>query len=97
MLNDDEIKLLIQSLGAQVLENQRNPTGAVAVLIVETVRFRDQLREQAGTTLTVGDTRAALEALEQYLAGGAPSGVLTSEQSALLQLYIDRLTLFKHT
>jgi hypothetical protein len=92
---DDELTLLMQSLGASVLEGQANPTGAVAMLISETVKFRDKLKEETGETLTVGDTRAALDALEDYLNGKPIPKELTAEQKALVQIWIDRLTVFK--
>jgi hypothetical protein len=92
---DDELTLLMQSLGASVLEGQANPTGAVAMLISETVKFRDKLKEETGETLTVGDTRAALDALEDYLNGQPIPKELTAEQKALVQIWIDRLTVFK--
>jgi len=92
---DDELKLLMQSLGASILESQANPTGAMAMLISETVKFRDKLKEETGEVLTVGDTHAALDALEDYLKGHAFSNDLTPEQKALVQIWIDRLTMFK--
>jgi len=91
---DDELKLLMQSLGISVLENQTNPTGAVAMLISETVKFRDKLKDETGEILTVADTRAALDALENYLNGKPLPDDLTPEQKALVQIWIDRLTLF---
>jgi hypothetical protein len=92
---DDELKLLMKSLGFSVLENQTNPTGAVAMLISETVKFRDKLKEETGDILTVADTRAALDALENYLNGRPFPKELTPEQKALVQIWIDRLTVFK--
>jgi hypothetical protein len=92
---DDELALLMQSLGAAVLEGQSNPTGAVAMLISETVKFRDKLKEETGEILTVGDTRAALDALEDYLNGKPIPKELTAEQKMLVQIWIDRLTVFK--
>ena len=96
-MRSDEIRLLLESLGGQILESQNDPTGAVAMLVSETVKFRDQLRREAGAILTVGDTRAALDALEQYLSGKGLPPSLSGEQTALAQLYVDRLTLFKRT
>ena len=94
-MNNEEIKLLIQSLGAQILGSHYESMGAVAVLFSETIKFRDQLKNDTGVVLTVADTRAALDALERYMdTRQFPSG-LTSEQLALSQLYLDRLTLFK--
>ena len=84
----------MQSLGASMLENQTNPTGAVAMLISETVKFRDKLKDETGDILTVADTRAALDALESYLNGQSLPDNLTSEQKALAQIWIDRLTVF---
>jgi len=91
---DDELRLLMQSLGISVLESQANPTGAVAMLISETVKFRDKLKEETGDILTVADTRAALDALENYLNGQPLPEELTPEQKALAQIWIDRLTVF---
>ncbi len=91
---DDELRLLMQSLGASVLDDQANPTGAVAMLILETVKFRDKLKEETGEILTVADTRCALDALEDYLNGRPLSKELTLEQKALVQIWIDRLTVF---
>ena len=92
---DDELRLLMQSLGASMLENQANPTGAVAMLISETVKFRDKLKDETGEILTVADTRVALDALENYLNGQPLPIELTPEQKALTQIWIDRLTVFK--
>jgi hypothetical protein len=91
---DDELRLLMQSLGISVLESQANPTGAVAMLISETVKFRDKLKEETGDILTVADTRAALDALENYLNGQPFPKELTPEQKALAQIWVDRLTVF---
>lgn len=91
---DDELRLLMQSLGISVLESQANPTGAVAMLISETVKFRDKLKEETGDILTVADTRAALDALENYLSGRPLPKELTPEQKALAQIWVDRLTVF---
>ncbi len=84
----------MQSLGISVLESQANPTGAVAMLVSETVKFRDKLKEETGDILTVADTRAALDALENYLNGKPLPKELTPEQKALVQIWIDRLTVF---
>ena len=91
---DDELELLMQSLGSVVLETQADPRGAVAMLVSETVKFRDKLKEETGQTLTVGNTRAALDALENYLNGKPLPDDLTPEQKALAQIWIDRLTVF---
>jgi hypothetical protein len=94
-LPNDDLRLLIEALGGQVVEGLGDPTGTVAVLISETLKFRDKLREETGATLTVGDTRAALDALEGYLQGRSLSKGLSSEQKALARIYIDRITLFQ--
>jgi len=90
------MRLLLESLGAQVVGSQKNPTASVAVLVSETVKFRDKLKEETGEILTVGDTRSALDALERYLDCGQLPGNLTPEQKALVQIYVDRLTIFDH-
>ncbi len=91
---DDELRLLFESLGALVLEKQTNPTGTVAMLISETVKFRDKLKDETGEILTVADTRTALDALENFLNGMPFPKELTPEQKVLAQIWIDRLTVF---
>ena len=92
---DKDIRLLIQALGGQLFGKQSDPTGTVAMLISETVRFRDKLKEDTGEILTVADTQVALDGLEKHLNGELLPKDLTSEQKALAQIWIDRLTLFK--
>ena len=93
---DDELKLIMNSLGLAVLEGQSNPTGTISILISETVRFRDKLKENTGDVLTVDDTRKALDALECHLNGKPLPEDMTSEQKTLTQIWIDRLTVFGH-
>ncbi|HOZ07793.1 MAG TPA: hypothetical protein PKW75_05860, partial [candidate division Zixibacteria bacterium] len=66
----------------------------VAVLITETVRFRDKLKAETGEILTIEDTRLAVEALQQYLENRTMPSHLTPEQRQLAQIYVDRLTVF---
>ena len=40
----DDFKLLIEALGGQVVEGETDPTGTVAILISETLKFRDKLK-----------------------------------------------------
>lgn len=92
--DNDNIRMLMKALGGQVLESEHDPRGTVAMLINETVRFRDKLKDETGQVLTVEDTRVALDALEHFLKEGVLPGSLTSEQRALAQIYVDRLTVF---
>ncbi len=93
--NIENIRLLIEALGSQVFESKKDPRGTVAMLITETIRFRDKLKEETGETLTVEDTRIALDALETYLtSGGNLPKDISPEQEALVQIWIDRLTIF---
>jgi hypothetical protein len=94
-MSDENLKMLIRALGGQVLENESDPTGMVAMLISETTKFRDKLKEDTGEILTVADTRVALDALEDHLQGRPLPGDLSPEQKALTQIYIDRITLFR--
>jgi hypothetical protein len=90
----DNIVMLLKSLGGQIVPDHQDPSGTVSMLISETVRFRDKLMDETGETLTVEDTRLALDALEHYLEYKALPDGLTSEQKALAQIYVDRLTVF---
>lgn len=94
-MSDDAFNLLMQSLGGQMFGQGDNPTGVVAMLVTETLRFRDKLKADTGTVLTVEDTRTALDALEEYLHDRPLPASLTPEQKALAQIWVDRLTMFK--
>ena len=93
-MSDDELRLIMNSLGLAMLEGRTDPTGTISILISETVRFRDKLKENTGEVLTVDDTRKALDALECHLNGQPLPDDLTSEQKTLTQIWIDRLTVF---
>lgn len=82
-------------MGEWSLGNARDPRGTISILITETVKFRDKLKEETGTILTVEDTRTALDALQNYLVAGKLPKNLSSEQKILAQIWIDRLTIFK--
>ena len=92
-MNNDEIQLLIKSLGEQIVIDN-NAGDILGTLTKETLRFRDKLLEENGLTLTVADTRMALEALEEFFQEREPSQKLTPEQAQLLQIWIDKITLF---
>ena len=92
-MSKDDIKLLIKSLGEQIVIDN-NAGDIMGTLTKETLRFRDKLLEENGLTLTVADTRIALEALEEFFQDKEPSQKLTSEQASLLQIWIDKITLF---
>ena len=84
----------MDSMSCQLGEDGVESVQVVNVLIKETVKFRNKLKEETGNFLTVGDTRVALEALGQHLDGEKLPQDITPEQRALTQIWIDRLTLF---
>lgn len=93
-LTDESLRLLVDSMSAQLPEG--STVGRVTnMLIEETVRFRDKLKQETGEILTVRDTRSALEALARHLGGEKEPPELTPEQKALSRIWIDRLTLFR--
>jgi len=93
-MTDERLRLLIEALAGQFPQDQKDTTGTVAVLISETVKFRDKLKEEAGIVLTVEDTRIALDAVEARLKELPPPEQLTPEQKELAQILFDRLNLF---
>ncbi len=93
--NDDAFSLLMQTICEEILSRETDPSGVVGMLLTETLRFRDKLKNEAGVLLTVEDPRTALEALDGFLAGKPLPNSLSSEQQTLAQLWIDRLTTFK--
>ncbi len=92
-MDTQKIQLLLNSLGEQII-SESNAGDVLAELIKETMKFREKLKEDGGVTLTVADTRLALEGLEKYLKGEKWEQNLTGEQAALLQIWIDRITIF---
>ncbi len=88
-----KIELLMNSLGEQII-SENNAGDVLTVLIRETEKFREKLIEEHDVSLTVTDTRKALNGLEKYLKGEKWEQNLTAEQTALLQIWIDRITLF---
>ncbi len=90
----DDIKLLLQSIGQHLFATGQNAGGTVAILMIETTKFRDKLKGETGYILTVKDTSRALDALEAHLNKMPFPDDLTDEQKSLAQIYIDRLTIF---
>ncbi len=97
---DENIRLLMQSLGEQVLDgtetniDRAEVQQTLSILIDETKKFRTKLLEDRGVTFTVEDTQKTLLALDRFMDSKEVDPELTLEQHALLQIWIDRLTLF---
>ena len=94
-MSAESLKLLMQSLGETIVPHSADPRGVVSILVTETLRFRDKLKEETGVVFTVEDTRLALSGLESALAGKPLPNELTPEQRSLAQIWLDRLTTFK--
>ena len=94
-ISEETLRLLMESLGGTILSERADVRGVLSVLISETLRFRDKLKSETGALLTVDDTRKALDGLEAYMNGQAFPSALSSEQRALAQIWVDRLTTFK--
>jgi len=92
-MDKDALKLLMESMGEWTLGDEKDPRGTISILITETVKFRDKLKEETGTILTVEDTRKALDALQMYMVSGKIPESITPEQKALAQIWIDRITI----
>ena len=84
----------MESLGVELLKDRQNINRVLNLLSEETIKFRDKLKEETGTILTVGETRVALQGLEKHLDGQALPRELTPEQKALVRIWIDRLEVF---
>lgn len=85
-MNEEELKKLFEPFA-----HRHNPTPTLAILIHETVKLRDHLKNESGRTLTVGDTRASLAALTAWLSGNIPTELLSDDQQALLKVWQSRL------
>jgi len=93
-MTDDRWRLLLESMSNDLVPAGQDAMKVVHSLMQETIKFRDKLLQETGVTLTVEDTRAALEILEARLKTSEPEGKYTSEQKMLAQIFVDRLTLF---
>jgi hypothetical protein len=93
-MDTQKINLLMKSLGRQIITDG-NAGEVLSVLVKETLRFRNKLEEETGVIFTIEDTSAALNAFELYLRGEEWGSGLSEEQSALLQIWIDRITIFE--
>lgn len=82
----DELDDLLESL-----KDLDDETGMVNILIEETVAYRDELKGADGTILTVGDTRTALDALEDCLRDHQPKSALSKNQTTLLKRWVKRI------
>ncbi|MCP4684211.1 MAG: hypothetical protein GY867_02085 [bacterium] len=93
-VSSEQLRLLMESLGVELLKDKQNINRVLNLLSEETVKFRDKLKQETGAVLTVGDTRIALEGLEKHLEGQALPRDLSPEQKALVRIWIDRLEVF---
>lgn len=93
-VSNDELSLLFESLGSQILEENPGAVSVARMLRTETLKFRDKLKAENSQILTVADTRTALDALEASLRGDKLPKDLSAEQKALARILIDRVELF---
>lgn len=91
----DDIETLFAALGKQMPKGGRESNSVLSLLIEATLKFRDELKSESDITLTVGDTQAALKALEFHLNGQAPLKGLTPRQQELAKILIDTVILYK--
>ena len=85
-MNEDELTKIFEPFTFE-----SNPTPTLAILIHETVKLRDQLKEDTGRILTVEDTKAALASLTKWLSGNISEEELSEDQQALLIAWKSRL------
>ena len=100
-MSDEQYKLLLDSMSAQIfgnqttIESEKTPE-ILRKLMRETLKFRDKIKADTGYILTVEDTRKALEALELHLQNEKGPKDLTQEQKALAQILIDTVILYNY-
>ena len=92
---NDDIEILFQSLDQSLKEENSEQLSLLKLLMDKTLTFRDQLKEE-GLTLTVADTRIALDTLNSHINNRKFPLDLTSIQNRLAKLLIDTFILFKY-
>jgi hypothetical protein len=90
-MSERDVEAFLRMLENYLSGGLKNPTGALAVLISETVKYRDKLLAETGRVLTVNDTRAALDALKLQLYGRPVPAGLSPQQAELVRLWVERL------
>ncbi len=88
-----KIKLLIQIFASQFIPSDRRNVSEIK-LYGEAIRFVEKLADEINYDLTLEDVRLCLEALETYFENGETANLKSPEQQSLLQIWIDKLTLF---
>jgi hypothetical protein len=93
---NDDLQEFFEALNAALVEQFADPRATIAILISETVQFRDKLLAETGHTLTVGETSETLEVLLARIEE-RPSTIQLSEiQQQLLDIWLKWLTFSKN-
>ena len=90
-MDDDILKALCQYAQQASEDDLEDPQNIVEILASETVKFRDKLKDETGEILTVADTKAAIDALAEYLVTDKLPTDITPTQKELAQIWIDCL------
>lgn len=89
---NDDLQEFFDALNSALVERFADPRATVAILISETVQFRDKLLAETGHTLTVGETRETLEVLLAKIEERPVTIQLSDIQHQLLDIWLKRLT-----
>jgi hypothetical protein len=88
----DDLQEFFEALKAALVEQFADPRATVAILISETIKFRDRLLAETGHMLTVGETSETLEVLLARIENRPITIRLTDIQQQLLDIWLKRLT-----
>lgn len=100
-MNNDEFKYIFSTFQNELFEDVDHfdpidEQKILRLLIDETIKFRDKMKEETGYIVTVEDSRAALDALQKHINSEKFPNDLSDEQKALAKILIDRYIMFKY-
>lgn len=92
-MKPDKLKQLIEEVIAQFELSKEEGAQVFQILVKTTLAYRDVLKAESGTTLTVGETREALNLLLEFMSTRLIPRASSQKITQLVLLWIHELNL----
>ena len=92
-MKTDKLRQLIQEVISQFDVTSEESERIFEILVSTTLAYRDVLRAESGTTLTVGETREALNILLEYISSHDLIQTPDEKINHLVRLWVHELNL----
>lgn len=90
-MNDKEVETLFEAVACTMPKTTPEVRKVFSLLVSSTLRYRDQMKEQAGITVTVEDVRVTLDMLLQVLHTKMVPHQDLAVRANLLELWLEEL------